>query len=154
MQLESFPISTTKTFYVLQALFLLKVDLLSSTWFSSGICASRCRVQASNNHGEVNLAMVFVTICSIFVCCHILRIILALQAFTRASEISDCIASNKSYIPPIELVCMESISHIMIMINSSCNFIVYCTLSTHFKVIPRNGTLLLIVLQSSLSWWA
>lgn len=99
-----------------------------------GICASRCRVQASNNHGEVNLAMVFVTICSIFVCCHILRIILALQAFTRASEISDCIASNKSYIPPIELVCMESISHIMIMINSSCNFIVYCTLSTHFKV--------------------
>ena len=48
-----------------------------------------------------------------------------------------CVAANLTYTPPLELLCMESISHILILFNSSSNFIIYCTLSTHFKVFMK-----------------
>lgn len=85
----------------------------------------------------MNLAFVFVTICLVFVLTHVLRIILAIEAVVRASQMTACVSANLSYIPPLPLVCMESVSHIMIMSNSSCNFLIYCTISTHFKVFMK-----------------
>ena len=41
-----------------------------------GILNARINVHSSNNHGEMNLAVVFVTLCSIFIITHTLRIFL------------------------------------------------------------------------------
>jgi hypothetical protein len=91
----------------------------------------------------MNLAVVFVTVCSVFVVCHLLRLVLAVEAFVRASTMSRCIADNHTYVPPVELICMESVSHLLILTNSSINFLIYCTLSTHFKVTAIDSSVLL-----------
>ena len=45
-----------------------------------GILNARINVHSSNNHGEMNLAVVFVTLCSIFIITHTLRIFLGKYA--------------------------------------------------------------------------
>ena len=45
-----------------------------------GIRKARTNVQSSNRHGEMNLAVVLVSICSVFIICHTIRLYLGLQA--------------------------------------------------------------------------
>ncbi|TRY71537.1 hypothetical protein TCAL_12499 [Tigriopus californicus] len=99
-----------------------------------GILKARINVHNSNNHGELNLAVVFVTLCSLFILSHSLRIYLAVRAVIEAPITSACMDSHKSYLPPIHLVCLEATSNLLILTNSSCNIFVYCTCSTHFKM--------------------
>jgi hypothetical protein len=44
-----------------------------------GIRRARTHVHSSHSHGEMNLAVVLVTICLVFVVCHLLRVYLAIQ---------------------------------------------------------------------------
>lgn len=91
---------------------------------------------SSSSHGEANLAKVFVTICTVFAACHALHLFLAADAFTRASAISDCLAAERAYIPPLWLLCANAVDNVLIMANSAANVAVYCVVSTHFKVLP------------------
>ena len=37
------------------------------------------------------------------------------------------------YIPPLWVMCLESMAHLLVMINFSTNFIIYCSVSGPFK---------------------
>ena len=37
------------------------------------------------------------------------------------------------YIPPLWVMCLESVAHLLVMINFSTNFIIYCSVSAPFK---------------------
>ena len=37
------------------------------------------------------------------------------------------------YIPPLWIMCLESVAHLMVMLNFSSNFLIYCSVSKQFK---------------------
>ena len=37
------------------------------------------------------------------------------------------------YIPPLWVMCLESVAHLLVMLNFSTNFIIYCSVSAPFK---------------------
>ena len=41
---------------------------------------------------------------------------------------------QRMWIPSTYIMCLESLSHLLVMIASSSNFIIYCTISTKFKI--------------------
>ena len=53
----------------------------------------------------------------------IIRVFLSVEAIYRAPHLADCLAMNLAmnssimYVPPLGLVCAESISHILILTN-------------------------------------
>ena len=60
------------------------------TWIFRGIRKARTNVQSSNRHGEMNLAVVLVSICSVFIVCHALRLYLGLQAVFLINTTFSC----------------------------------------------------------------
>ena len=99
-----------------------------------GIQRARTNVRSSNRHGEMNLARVLVTICIVFLLCNSLRLFLGLQAIINVNITIQCAAINKAWIPPSWMLIMESISHLLLLFSSSSNFLIYCTISTRFKI--------------------
>ena len=61
--------------------------------------------------------------------------VLYFQAFFRADHIRNCVSMSGEYRPPLLLIALDSVSHLLILVNASANFIIYCILSTHFQVI-------------------
>ena len=37
------------------------------------------------------------------------------------------------YIPPLWVMCLESVAHLLVMLNFSTNFLIYCSVSSPFK---------------------
>ncbi len=52
-----------------------------------GIRRARTQVHLSQRHGEMNLAWVLVTICLVFLVCHLLRVYLAIQVIFVTSSL-------------------------------------------------------------------
>ena len=44
-----------------------------------------------------------------------------------------CISKLGEYIPPMWVMCLESVAHLLVMFNFSSNFLVYCSVSHQFK---------------------
>ena len=44
-----------------------------------------------------------------------------------------CIKLELEYIPPLWIMCLESVAHLLVMFNFSSNFLVYCCCSRQFK---------------------
>ena len=42
------------------------------------------------------------------------------------------------YIPPMWIMCLESVAHLLVMINFSTNFLIYCSVSKQFKSVLSN----------------
>lgn len=82
----------------------------------------------------MNLARVLVTICVVFLLCNSLRLFLGLQAIINVDITITCVSNGKAWIPPSWMLIMESISHLLLLISSSSNFLIYCTISTKFKI--------------------
>ena len=38
-----------------------------------------------------------------------------------------------SYIPPLWIMCLESVAHLLVIFNVSANFLIYCSVSNQFK---------------------
>ena len=45
----------------------------------------------------------------------------------------DCIKHVDQYIPPLWIMCLESVAHVLVMLNFSSNFLIYCSVSNQFK---------------------
>jgi len=58
---------------------------------------------------------VLIIMCVVFVLTHIPRLILAFEAFFRAASMSTCM-ENGNYTPPLALVCLESVSNLLILV--------------------------------------
>ena len=39
------------------------------------------------------------------------------------------------YIPPRWIMCLESVAHLLVMVNFSTNFLIYCSVSKQFKTV-------------------
>ena len=44
-----------------------------------------------------------------------------------------CLKAEYQYIPPVWVMCLESVAHLLVMFNFSSNFLVYCSVSNQFK---------------------
>ena len=44
-----------------------------------------------------------------------------------------CREHNHQYVPPLWIMCLESVAHLLVMLNSSSNFLIYCSVSKQFK---------------------
>ena len=44
-----------------------------------------------------------------------------------------CRKHNHQYVPPLWIMCLESVAHLLVMLNSSSNFLIYCSVSKQFK---------------------
>ena len=45
-----------------------------------------------------------------------------------------CIKHVDHYIPPLWVMCLESVAHLLVMLNFSSNFLIYCSVSNQFKL--------------------
>jgi hypothetical protein len=59
------------------------------------------------------------------------------QAIIYVDRTYVCLMQEDNWIPPSWVLCLESVSHLLVMVSSSSNFIIYCTISTQFKVFIR-----------------
>ena len=46
----------------------------------------------------------------------------------------ECIKHVDHYIPPLWIMCLESVAHLLVMLNFSSNFLIYCSVSNQFKM--------------------
>ena len=44
-----------------------------------------------------------------------------------------CVEELDGYIPPLWVMCLESVAHLLVMLNFSTNFLIYCSVSAPFK---------------------
>ena len=44
-----------------------------------------------------------------------------------------CIREYDQYIPSLWVMCLESVAHLLVMLNVSSNFLIYCSVSSPFK---------------------
>jgi len=56
------------------------------------------------------------------------------QAVRDVFTTIDCLLSGRNWVPPAFIMCLESLSNLLVMISSSSNFIIYCFISTQFKL--------------------
>ena len=45
----------------------------------------------------------------------------------------NCAQAEVQFVPPLWVMCLESLAHLLVMFNFSSNFIVYCSVSQQFK---------------------
>ena len=93
-------------------IFYLKFNV--SIIFNRGIRKARTNVHSSNRHGELNLAVTLITICSVFIVCHALRLFLGLKAVFLMNTTFECMTQMKVR-KAIQLSIMISFDIIYIM---------------------------------------
>ena len=54
---------------------------------------------------------------------------------TGADVQVSCMKQLDRYIPPQWIMCLESLAHLLGMINFSTSFLIYCSVSTQFKTV-------------------
>ncbi|XP_023335988.1 G-protein coupled receptor daf-37 [Eurytemora carolleeae] len=79
---------------------------------------------------ELNLAIVLVCVVVVFLICHIPRILLNMFDVLHINDILRC---EGKYESPAWFKCMAGFNHLLLILNSSCNFIIYCSLNQNVK---------------------
>ncbi|XP_023333119.1 FMRFamide receptor [Eurytemora carolleeae] len=92
---------------------------------------ARCRKSRS---GEINLAAILVCIVVVFVVCNLLRVVLNVFELFWLDNIFRC---GDEFMHAAWFHCLNSISHLLLVLNSSSNFLIYCSLGTNFKLVLR-----------------
>ena len=105
--------------------------------------------QNKQRQSESNLAITLVSIVFMHILCNALRVFLGvlvvalvgkcfmtwcfnLTPFLLDIQVS-CIKHVDQYIPPLWIMCLESVAHVLVMLNFSSNFLIYCSVSNQFK---------------------
>ena len=89
---------------------------------------------SSRRHLEDHLAIVFLVIVSAFFICHLPRIILSIHEMWIVEITIECARRGK-YSFPIWAIIFNKFSHLLLVINSSINCLIYCLLSSKFRKI-------------------
>lgn len=105
--------------------------------------AAATPLTASNGHqqqqapqqNDLSLAPVLFGVVIVFVFCNTLRVFLNMYDFSVVDQIIGCEKKGVGRMPPAWIVCTVSISHMLLMINSSVNFLVYCVAGSKFRTI-------------------
>ena len=80
---------------------------------------------------EANLATVLICIVMVFLFCHIPRVILNCTEFFMVEEMFRCPAT---FSPSNYNLCLASLNHWLLIVNSSSNFLIYCSMGENFKL--------------------
>jgi hypothetical protein len=100
--------------------------------------------EAAFNPGTDKLAPVLFGVVVVFVVCNSLRVILNVYDFTVVEGIIVCEKKGVGRLPPAWILCSISVSHLLLMVNSSVNFLVYCMAGTRFRRVFVRKTKMLI----------
>ena len=76
--------------------------------------------------------LIIITIISI-----ISRSILAVLAVVTVDSPVNCMQHQGAYYPPAYILYSETISHLLLITNSSVNFLIYCVVATRFRVFMK-----------------
>ena len=60
----------------------------------------------------------------------IFRSVLAIIAVVTVNNPVNCMSQHQQYYPPTYLLYSESVSHLLLLTNSSVNFLIYCVVAT------------------------
>ena len=65
-----------------------------------------------------------------------------------AEEQVACMEEYDQYIPPLWIMCLESVAHLLVMLNFSTNFLIYCSVSAPFKrALPKVIRIRMLIVQ-------
>jgi len=88
---------------------------------------------------EITLSITLTSIVLKHLLCNILRIYLCIMLVFLLEDQVSCMANADHYIPPLLIMCLESVAHLLVMFNFSTNFIIYCFVSKQFKTELMKG---------------
>ena len=96
------------------------------------------RLYPKKNVVEDSMGMVFVMIILIFLICHFPRILLDAYEIASVEWTEYCEAHDKLALSFWSLI-LVSISHVLLVLSSSVNMIIYCVLGTKFRIEARKS---------------
>ena len=67
---------------------------------------------------------------------------LAIIAVITVDTPVNCMANHQQYYPPAYLLYSESVSHLLLLTNSSVNFLIYCVVATRWVTIVSKASLI------------
>ena len=114
-------------------LFLVKIQIRRAQRYPRPEHTSQSE-PSSRRHVEDHLAIVFLVIVSVFFICHLPRIILSIHEMWIVETTIECARRGK-YSFPIWAMIFNKFSHLLLVINSSINCLIYCLLSSKFRKI-------------------
>ncbi len=82
---------------------------------------------------DIKLAPILFGVVIVFILCNSLRVLLNIYDFTVVEDIIDCHKKGVGRYPPTWVMCSISVSHLLLIVNSSVNFLVYCVAGTRFR---------------------
>ena len=95
-----------------------------NSWRTSAGPASGTQVSTGLAGGaDIKLAPILFGVVIVFVLCNSLRIALNIYEFTEVDAIISCEKKGVGRLPPAWVLCTISISHLLLMVNSSINFL-------------------------------
>lgn len=89
--------------------------------------------RSKRRQSESNLAITLVSIVFMHIVCNALRVFLGVLVVALVDVQVSCIKHVDHYIPPLWVMCLESVAHLLVMLNFSSNFLIYCSVSNQFK---------------------
>lgn len=84
-------------------------------------------------HPDHNLAMILAGIVMVFAVCHFFRFFLAFYHVSIAERTKLCHEQGQEMGHPPWLYVISALNHLMLMVNSSINFIIYCAVGSKFR---------------------
>ena len=82
---------------------------------------------------EIFVQVTLISIVLMHILCNILRIFLGILVVSLVEVQVSCIREYDQYIPSLWVMCLESVAHLLVMLNVSSNFLIYCSVSSPFK---------------------
>lgn len=106
-----------------------------STAAATPLTSTNGHASQQQSQNDLSLAPVLFGVVIVFVFCNILRVFLNMYDFSEVDQIIGCEKKGVGRMPPAWIVCTVSISQMLLMINSSVNFLVYCVAGSKFRTI-------------------
>lgn len=105
----------------------------AATTTSTGMATSCGNRTQGCNSPDYSLALILAGIVIVFVVCHSCRFFLAFYHVSVVEKTSLCMEKNKPTQLPSWMYVVAPINHLMLMVNSSVNFIIYCAVGSRFR---------------------
>jgi len=110
---------------------------------NNGAAASAATTNATNAEAgqpanrkkisENNLAFVLISIVVMHFICHILRVFMAIYSVYLISDTLDCLERGVAFSPPLWSMCSDCVASLLLMVNFSGNFLIYCSALKSFR---------------------
>ena len=86
----------------------------------------------SRRNKEDNMAVIFMGFIIVFLVCHLPRLLLNIHELATMAHAMDCQEAGKEPFPYWSLITI-SVSHFLLVVNSSTNIFIYSILSSKFR---------------------